>query len=148
MNMDVSEKVAYLRGLAEGLGVDKESKEGKLIGVIIDILDDMASSIEDIGEGLEMLSDQVDDINDELDFLADAEDEDDDDADDEDFEGELYEVTCPNCQNIVYMDEDVLDEGEMPCPNCGEILEIDLDGVLDECGCGHHYDEDEDEDDR
>ena len=138
-NMDVSEKVAYLKGLAEGLALDKDSKEGRLINVIIDILDDMAGSIEDIGEGIEIMGSQIDDIVDELDFMENDDDEDYDDA--EDYEGELYEVTCPNCQNIVYMDEQILDEGEMPCPNCGETLEIDLDGALDDCdcGCGHDH---------
>ncbi len=28
--MEISEKVAYLKGLAEGLALDTESKEGKL----------------------------------------------------------------------------------------------------------------------
>jgi NAD-dependent SIR2 family protein deacetylase len=140
MKMGLSEKVAYLKGLAEGLGLDREGKEGRIITAMIDILDDMAGSIEDLGDGLEMVSCQIDDISDELDLLDDDYDDDfDDDDDDEDFEGELYEVTCPNCKNIVYMDEDILDEGEMPCPNCGEILEVDLDGILDDCDCGHDH---------
>jgi NAD-dependent SIR2 family protein deacetylase len=123
--MNISERVAYLRGLAEGLALDRESKEGKLFSVMIDILDEMADSIEDLSDGLELIGHQLDDINDEL-GLGDYDDDDDDDFD---FDGELYEVTCPSCKNIVYMDEDMLDEGEMPCPNCGEILEIDMDGI-------------------
>lgn len=143
MNMDITEKVAYLKGFAEGLGLDTDSKEGRVIGVIIDILDDMANSIEDLGNGIEIIGEELDEIEDELDSLTNEEfdfDDDDDDDYEEDLDGELYEVTCPNCQNIVYMDEEVLDEGEMPCPNCGEILEIDLEGVLDDCDCGcdHH----------
>ena len=43
--MEISEKVAYLKGLAEGLNLDTESKEGKLIAAIIDVLDDMAEKI-------------------------------------------------------------------------------------------------------
>ena len=126
--MDITEKVAYLRGLAEGLELNRESKEGKIISVIIDILDDMAGSIEDLSDGLELVGHQLDDINEELDLIDEFDDEDITD----DFEGELYEVTCPDCKNVVYMDEDMLDVGEMPCPNCGELLEIDLDGVIDE----------------
>jgi len=124
--MDIMEKVAYLRGLAEGLELDRESKEGKIISVIIDILDDMAGSIEDLGDGLELVGYQLDDINDELDL-----DEDGFMAEDDD-EGELYEVTCPACKDIVYLDEYMLDDGELPCPNCGELLEIDLEGALEE----------------
>ena len=62
--MEILEKVAYLKGLAEGLALDKESKEGKLIGVIIDLLDDMALEMQDlrdeqceIEEGLDAVSD-------------------------------------------------------------------------------------------
>ena len=40
--MEISEKVAYLKGLAEGLKLDEETKEGKLIAAIIDVLDAMA----------------------------------------------------------------------------------------------------------
>ena len=39
MTMTITEKVAYLKGLADGLDLDKDpSKEGKLIAKIIDIL--------------------------------------------------------------------------------------------------------------
>ena len=37
--MEISQKVAYLKGLAEGLALDTETKEGKLIAAIIDVLD-------------------------------------------------------------------------------------------------------------
>ena len=43
--MEISEKVAYLKGLAEGLNLDTDSKEGKLIAAIIDVLDDMAETM-------------------------------------------------------------------------------------------------------
>ena len=46
--MEISEKVAYLKGLAEGLALDTESKEGKLIAAIIDVLDDMSGKFEDL----------------------------------------------------------------------------------------------------
>ena len=39
--MGISEKVAYLKGLAEGLKLDAESNEGKLFAAIIDVLEDM-----------------------------------------------------------------------------------------------------------
>ena len=46
--MTTSEKVAYLKGLAEGLGVDKETKEGRILDAILDILEDVAHDIEDL----------------------------------------------------------------------------------------------------
>ena len=49
--MTTSEKVAYLKGLAEGLGFDKESKEGRILDAILDILEDVAHDIEDLRAG-------------------------------------------------------------------------------------------------
>ena len=50
--MEISEKVAYLKGLAEGLDLDTESKEGKLIAAIIDVLDDMSEALLDLEDEL------------------------------------------------------------------------------------------------
>ena len=46
--MTISEKVAYLKGLAEGMELDTEKKEGKLLAAIIDVLDDIALEIADM----------------------------------------------------------------------------------------------------
>ena len=40
--MEITEKVAYLKGLAEGMELDTEKKEGKLLAAIIDVLDDLS----------------------------------------------------------------------------------------------------------
>lgn len=142
--MTTSEKVAYLRGLSEGLGVDKDSKEGKILASIMDILGDLASDVEDLeanswelGEAIDQVSDDLSDVEDMLfrdedDWDDDFEDEDDwddwdDEDEDEDEDGEpvFYDVTCPACENTITIDEDVLDLGAIDCPNCGERLEFD-----------------------
>ena len=46
--MEILEKVAYMKGLAEGLGLDGQTKEGKLLTVMMDILDDMALELQDM----------------------------------------------------------------------------------------------------
>lgn len=61
------------------------------------------------------------------------EDEEDAPADDEaeeelDYDGVLYDVTCPGCGETITFDEDTLDQGSIRCPNCGETLEFDLGG--------------------
>ena len=48
--MSVSEKVAYLRGLMEGLDIDDDSKEGKLFAAIVDVLDEIATDMSDMDE--------------------------------------------------------------------------------------------------
>ena len=62
--MTVTEKVAYLKGLAEGLNLDVEkSKEGKLISVMIGILEEVGLSIEDLEENALALGEEIDTIS-------------------------------------------------------------------------------------
>ena len=142
--MEILEKVAYLKGLAEGLSLDESTKEGKILKVMIDILDDMALEMQDlrdeqceIEEGLDAVSDDLSDVES---FIYEAFDEDEEDEDDEDDDEPVYETTCPNCEEPIYFDEDILADGSVECPNCGEKLEFDLssleDGCCGGCSCG------------
>jgi hypothetical protein len=139
--MEITERVAYLRGLCEGMKFDTESNEGKLISVIIDILEDVALEIADIKENELNIGDELDALSDDLaeveDYLMDDDDDecccDDDDDDcccgccDDDEDAQFYEVKCPSCGDEITIDEDVLDLGEIDCPNCGAKLEFDID---------------------
>ena len=58
--MTVTEKVAYIKGLVDGLDLDAKKDEVKVIRAIIELLDDMAMSVSDLEEGLDVVSDQVD----------------------------------------------------------------------------------------
>lgn len=142
--MTISEKVAYLKGLSEGLAVDTEkSKEGKLISVIIDILEEVGLSIEDLEATTDELGDALDAVSDDLSDVEDdlyGEDDDCDccDCDDE----EYFQVECPNCGETLDIDEDVLDAGVIQCPSCKQKFALDLydeDGC--ECGCGCDHDD-------
>ena len=128
--MEITEKVAYLKGLAEGMELNAEKKEGKLLLAIIDVLEDIALELSDIedaqeelGEGLDAVSDDLEDVEDLL-YGEDGEPEYelDDLGEDED----CYATTCPTCEESIYFDESVLEDGEVICPNCGEKLEFDL----------------------
>ncbi|MGN0578665.1 MAG: CD1247 N-terminal domain-containing protein [Ruminiclostridium sp.] len=141
MDMTIAEKVSYIKGLAEGLKVDESTAEGKIIAAIIDVLGDIAVNIEDIDSDLADLTDVVNDVEEAVYDLEDevyGEDEDcccdDDCCDDED---DMYEITCPNCNNTITTDFDVISSGSIDCPNCGEKLEFDL-SALDDCDCGCH----------
>lgn len=126
--MKSTERVSYIRGLTEGLELDTDKKEVKVINAIIDLLDDLSSSVSEIEDDLNDMSDQIDAIDEDLGSLEDDfydEDEDDDDDDGED--GCYYEVTCPNCHETVCLSEDILKDGQIDCPNCGESLEFDFD---------------------
>lgn len=124
--MTISEKVAYLKGLAEGLDLDtQKSKEGKLISVMIGILEEVALSIEDLDENALALGEEIDALSDDLadvESIVYDEDEDEDDDEDEDF----FEVECPNCEEPLVIDEDALEEGVVVCPNCETKFALDL----------------------
>ena len=148
--MTISEKVAYLKGLAEGLAIDTEkSKEGKLISVMIGILEEIGLSIEDLEENTVALGEEIDALSDDLSeveeavFEEDDEDEDDDCGcgchhhhgqdedyeDDEDEDGDeddsldFIEYECPHCGASVYYDQSAFDlSEEHPCPSCGKEL--------------------------
>ena len=94
--MTISEKVAYLKGLAEGLDLDTtKSKEGKLISVMIGILEELAMSVEDLEENALNLGEEIDVLSDDL---ADVESEVFDEDDDlEDYDDDWFEVECPTC---------------------------------------------------
>ncbi|MFR1050389.1 MAG: CD1247 N-terminal domain-containing protein [Lachnospirales bacterium] len=148
--MTISEKVAYLKGLAEGLNLDTEkSKEGKLISVMIGILEEVGLSLEDLDENTTALGEELDAVSDDLadvEEIVYGDDEDEDECgcgcEDEDF----FEVECPNCGEDLEIDESVLETGSVECPNCGEKFAIDLSDEDDGCGCGCGCDHDHGED--
>ncbi len=120
--MGISEKVAYLKGLMEGMKVDTESDEGKLFAAIVDVLGEMALEIEDLtdevvelGDGLDVISDDLSDVEDVV-----------YDEDEDDEEEECYATTCPECEEEIFFDDTMLEDGEIECPNCGAKLEFDL----------------------
>ena len=138
--MTVTEKVAYLKGLAEGLALDESKPEAKLIKAMIDVLDDIALSVSDLEDGLDLISEQLDAVDEDLDELEgfvyeDLDDcccDDCDDCCDED-EEEYYDVECPSCGEVICVDGDILEEGSINCPQCNELLEFEIDY---DCGCG------------
>ena len=126
--MTISEKVAYLKGLAEGLNLDTEkSKEGKLISVMIGILEEVGLSIEDLEENAQALGEEIDALSDDL---ADVEsvvyDEESDEDEDEDYDDDWFEVECPTCEEPLIIDDKALAEGVVQCPNCKTKFSLDL----------------------
>lgn len=112
--MTNSEKAAYIRGLMEGMDLDPNAKETKLFNAIVDLLDDLSLSVEEMEDAYDELSGQVDEIDEDLGEL----------------EEEFYDIE---------LNEEMLDEGSIDCPNCGETLEFDLEED-DSCDCGENCD--------
>ena len=144
--MGISEKVAYLKGLMEGMNLSADSNEGKLFRAIVDVLDEIALEVEDLtdevmelGDGLDVISDDLSDVEDVVFDEDDYEELDDEDDEDEDDEEECYATTCPECEEEIFFDDTMLEDGEIICPNCGAKLEFDLSDLADAA------DEDKDE---
>ncbi len=138
MAMTIAEKVSYIKGLAEGMKLDDSTNEGKVLNAIIDVLGDIALNIEEIDSDLADVTDVVADLEESVYELEDelyGDDCDCDcDCDDCCCDEDMYEITCPSCNNTITADFDVISEGSIACPNCGETLEFDL-SALEDCDC-------------
>ena len=137
--MDIMERVAYLKGLMEGMEIDTDKKEGKLLAAIVDVLEEIALDLEDLWdntleltEGLDAVSDDLSDVETyiyEMDGEYDEDDDEDDedeDEDDEDFDDDWFEVECPTCEETLVIDDEALEEGYIECPNCESRFALDL----------------------
>lgn len=146
--MTLTEKVAYLKGLVEGIGVDETTNQGKIMKAVLDVLDDMAFTVSDLEDSTSELYEELEAVDEDLSSLEDefyGEDDDDcdcccDDDDDCDCccDEDIYEVKCPNCDEEICIDSSVLDKGEIECPNCGETLTFEFDDEDDCCGGDCH----------
>ena len=143
--MGISEKVAYLKGLMEGMNLSADSNEGKLFRAIVNVLDEIALEVEDLtdevmelGDGLDVISDDLGDVEDII-YDEDDDDYEELDEDEDDEEEECYATTRPECEEEIFFDDTMLEDGEIICPNCGAKLEFDLSDLADAA------DEDKDE---
>lgn len=156
----MTNKAAYIKGLADGMEISAASKEGKLIYALIELVEEMTATIEEMKGKMSDLEDYVEEIDEDLGdveelLLCDEDEEDecdgdcdnccldcelDDFDDDDDFNDEdFFEITCPACGDVVFFDSDI-DPENLACPACGEKFEciVDeddlkvIDGVSDE----------------
>lgn len=150
----LTERVSYLRGLVDGIKLDENSPESRIFAEIIELLDDMATSIEDVDEKqsdmLEEFSDLQDDVINHIYGEDDLDEDYDDDRDEDEDDGEFdpEEFVCPNCGEILPVDEDLLESEEeitLDCPGCGEKVTITLEDDEPDCeeypGCGGKCDD-------
>ena len=150
--MSLTEKTAYIKGLADGLEYDKTTKEGKILAALLELVDEMAAEItdirediEEIDEDLEYLNDYIEEIDDDLEvvenFLDDDYelDEDEDEEEDEDWDDEFCDGDCTACEGCDCEDDEYF---EIVCPSCGETVcfdqELDPENLI--CpACGEKF---------
>ncbi len=145
--MDIKENAAYIKGLCEGYELDTDSKEGKVISAMIDLMNSMAERIVALEDECAELREYIEEVDEDLGFVEDdlyldGETEKENDDEDYDDDSDMYdsgydEVVCPSCGEIICVDES-LDIADVTCPSCGEKLgDIELcDGNCSACdGC-------------
>ncbi len=131
-------KVSYLKGLAEGMQISDSTNEGKLFRAIIDVLNDIAITVDDIEEVQEQLSEQVDEIDEDLGEIESLlyEDEDDDECDcGEGVEEDICntEFGCPHCGGTVNLVDAYMKKDSVLCPHCHKEIEIEWSCDCEEC---------------
>ncbi len=125
----LTEKMAYIQGLAEGLEIDETTKEGKLLLALVEALSDAADEICELQDYQDEMQEQLDEVDEDLDALEGII------YDDEDEEDE-FGVECPNCGDMIYLDEETLAscQDSIVCPGCNEKIEIEYDCDCESCG--------------
>ena len=123
----LTDKISYLRGLAEGMKLNPEKDSHRLILGILEVLGEVGESFEALAESHGELSDYVESIDEDLaDLEADLYDDEDEDVaadgDDGEFESTI-EYECPHCGAMIRIDPDDVDfDEETACPECGKDL--------------------------
>ena len=162
--MTISEKSAYLKGLMDGLKLDTETNEGKMIAAIVDLLGDMSKRMVDIEDTTIAISDELDEIEEDLDAIEDfiMDEDDEDDWDDYEEDDDYYDPEEDE-EDDTEDDEEEPEEGfdfgdeettvyEVQCA-CGNIIDFDEDVlesgsiVCDKCGETLEFSFDDDEED-
>ena len=132
--MTIIEKVAYIQGLYDGLGLDGEkSGEARILAELLDVrrevgmqLDGMDAAIDQFDEELDALGDSVADLEEAV-FDDEEEDEDFTGFEDEDDEEDFFEIPCPTCGEDLVVDDESLAAGVVDCPVCGGKFALSFD---------------------
>ena len=132
---ELTDRVAFLRGLAEGMQLDESKPESKLILKMLDVMDEMAKDNDDLHKALDELNEYMESIDEDLsdmeeDIYGDASDRDDkgdgedgDNGDENDEDERTVEYACPYCGEVMVFDVERFDfDEDYLCPNCHKPL--------------------------
>ena len=59
----LSERISFIKGLADGLELGEETKEAKVLSAIIELLDDMTFAVEELEEQQDLINEDLDDLD-------------------------------------------------------------------------------------
>ena len=131
--MTISEKVAYIQGLYDGLGLDGEkSGEARILSEMLDVLREVGLQLDGMDAAMDQFDEELDTLEDTVAELEEAvfvdEDEDDADFDDcGDLDEDFFEIPCPSCGEDLIVDDEALAAGVVDCPACGGKFALSFD---------------------
>ncbi len=121
--MELKEKASYIIGLVDGLEPDFTTKEGKILKEVMQLLVNVCEEVSDLKTDVEQIYDELDAIDQDLSDVEEELFE----SPEELFDGGIYELTCPECEEIVCLDEEMMAKDDLSCPACGTKFELDFD---------------------
>ncbi len=153
---ELKSQIAYLSGLASGLDVNEETKEGKLLLKIVEVMECISEAVEKLEDSYnevmeyaeaidhdltDLEKDYYEDADEDDDFyqddydFEDVEDVDDEEDMDEDEDDDFYQDDYDSEDVEDVDDEEDMDEDEdyftVECPDCKEIVYLDEDLLED-----------------
>ena len=124
--MTISEKVAYIQGLYDGLGLDGEkSGEARILAELLDVMKEVGQRLDGVDTILDSFDEELDALGDSVADLEDAVFDDEDEEDefsfdsDGDLDEDFFEIPCPTCGADLVVDDETLAAGGVDCPACG-----------------------------
>lgn len=135
--MTITEKVAYIQGLFDGLKLDTEkSGEARILSEVLDVLREVGLQLDGIDTAMDQFDEELDTLEDTVADLEEAVfddmDETDADFDGEDEEEDFFEIPCPTCGEELVVDDEALAAGLVECPTCGGKFALSFDDEGDE----------------
>lgn len=117
----LTEKAAYIKGLADGMSIADKGEQGKVLSAMIGLIEEMAAELEDCSDAVDALGETVDAMSDDVSDLEEVvyelEDEEEEDYTEDDF----VEFECPHCGDTIYYDVDLVEaEADLICPSCNK----------------------------
>ena len=124
--MTITEKVAYIQGLFDGLKLDAEkSGEARVLSEVLDVLREIGQQLEGMDTAMDQFDEELDALGDTVADLEEAvfDDEGEDDGldglEEEDGEEDFFQIPCPTCGEDLVVDDEALAAGVVDCPVCG-----------------------------
>lgn len=148
---NLTDRISYINGLAEGLKLSDETTEGKVLHKVLEMLGEVAAEMDELRRDHDELDDYVESIDNDLSDLEEAffgdedegcdgccddedEDEDEDDCksccgchksegDEDEDDDRIVEYTCPHCGAEMTFEVDNFDfDEDYLCPTCHKPL--------------------------